>query len=324
MCQAFPDMGPVVKVSGNQSWAVLPLLGRSRPLGVLMIGFPLPHPLDEEERAFLLALSQQVAQAFERANLYLAAQAAVRVREDFLSVAGHELRTPLTSLKLQLQLLERSRPAHVGVPRLQAMERQVERLESLVASLLDVGRLSEGRLSLELAEVELGALTREVLERLAEVLERAGCEVHLEVPAPVSGRWDAHRLDQVLVNLLTNAAKYGAGRPVHVRVEGAGDFARLTVRDEGIGIAPEALPRLFGRFERAVSDSQYGGLGLGLYISRQLVEAMGGRVRVDSRLGEGATFAVELPLRPPASAEAPAPPDGRLSSRILPLEKRHR
>ncbi|HZH16142.1 MAG TPA: ATP-binding protein [Archangium sp.] len=297
MCRHFPDMGPVVKVSGNQSWAVLPLLGRSGPLGVLMIGFPRPHSMDAEERAFLLALSQQVAQAFERANLYLAAQAAIRVREDFLSVAGHELRTPLTSLKLLLQLLERTRPPHVGAPRLQAMERQVGRLELLVESLLDVGRLTEGRLSLELGEVELCALTREVLERLTEVLERAGCEVHLEARAPVHGRWDAHRLDQVLVNLLTNAAKYGAGHPVHVRVEEAGGFARLTVRDEGIGIPPEALPRLFGRFERAVSDRQYGGLGLGLYISRQLVEAMGGRVGVDSRLGEGATFTVELPLR---------------------------
>jgi PAS domain S-box-containing protein len=295
LLRLFPGMGQAMKVSVNQAWAVLPLLGGSGPLGALMLGFPRAHPLDAEDRAFLVALSQQVAQAFERANLYLAARAAVRVREDFLSVAGHELRTPLTSLKLQLQLLERTRPPHLGAPRLQAMGRQVERLESLVASLLDVGRLSEGRLSLELGEVELCALTREVLERLADVFERAGCEVRLEAPEPVRGRWDAQRLDQVLVNLFTNAAKYGAGRPVHVRVEAVGAFARLTVRDEGIGIEPEALPRLFGRFERAVSDRQYGGLGLGLYISRQLVEAMGGHVYVDSRLGEGATFTVELP-----------------------------
>jgi PAS domain S-box-containing protein len=307
MCRDFPGMGPVLKVSGNQSWAVLPLLGRSRPLGVLMIGFPRPHVLEAEDRAFLVALGQQVAQAFERANLYLAAQAAVRVREDFLSVAGHELRTPLTSLKLQLQLLERTRPSDLSAPRLQGMRRQVGRLESLVESLLDVGRLSEGRLSLELGEVELGALTREVLERLEDVFERAGCAVHLEAPAPVHGRWDAQRLDQVLVNLLTNAAKYGAGRPVHVRVEEAGGLARLTVRDEGIGIAPEALPRLFGRFERAVSDRRYGGIGLGLYISRQLVEAMGGRVSVHSRLDEGSTFTVELPLRPAPAEEGLAP-----------------
>ncbi|WP_309893865.1 PAS domain-containing sensor histidine kinase [Archangium sp.] len=307
LLQRFPAMEQTLKASANHSWAILPLLGSSGPLGALMIGFSHPHPLSEEDRTFLLALSHQVSQAFERANLYLAARAAVRVREDFLSVAGHELRTPLTSLKLQLQLLERSRPTHLSEPRLRAMGRQVERLESLVASLLDVGRLSEGRMSLELGDVELHALTREVLGRLAEVFERAGCEVHLEAPVPVHGRWDAQRLDQVLVNLLTNAAKYGAGRPVHVRVEEAGAFARLTVRDEGIGIAPEALPRLFGRFERAVSDSQYGGLGLGLYISRQLVEAMGGRVCVESRLQEGATFTVELPLQPAPAVEELAP-----------------
>jgi signal transduction histidine kinase len=120
--------------------------------------------------------------------------------------------------------------------------------------------------------------------------------VTFEAEPGVRGHWDAGRLDQVMVNLLTNAAKYGAGQPVHVRVERAGNLARLTVRDEGIGIAPEALDRIFGRFERGVSDRQYGGLGLGLYISRELMRAMDGEVRVHSRLGEGSTFTVELPL----------------------------
>jgi signal transduction histidine kinase len=167
-----------------------------------------------------------------------------------------------------------------------------------VTSLLDVGRLAAGRLELEPGEVDLSALVREVLERLAEVFAQAGCSVQLEAEAPVRGEWDAQRLDQVLVNLLSNAAKYGAGRPVHVRVEQVEGRARISVRDEGIGIAPEALPRLFGRFERATSDRNYGGLGLGLYISRQLVEAMAGSVRVESRPQAGATFTVDLPLRP--------------------------
>ncbi|HYO51979.1 sensor histidine kinase [Archangium sp.] len=306
MVRRFPAMQAVLRVSTNQAWAALPLLGRSGPLGALLLGFGRPRSFDAEDRAFLLALSQQAAQALERANLYRAAQLAVRVREDFLSVAGHELRTPLTSLKLQLHLLSRTLSPGLrekSASRLSVIGRQVGRLESLVASLLDVGRLSAGRLELELGEMDLSALTREVLERLADVFEQAGCEVHLEAGAPVQGVWDAQRLDQVLVNLLTNAAKYGAGRPVHVRVEEAAGGATLTVRDEGIGIPAEALPRLFGRFERAVSEREYGGLGLGLYISRQLVEAMGGRVRVDSRPGEGATFTVELPLRPAVRAE---------------------
>ncbi len=299
MLARYPGMGAALKVSENRSWAALPLLGRAGPLGALMLGFRRGGPLDEEERAFLLALGQNAAHALERATLYEAQRAAVQLREDFLSVAGHELRTPLTSLKLQLRMLERTaspEAREASGHRLEVINRQVARLEALVASLLDVGRLSAGRLQLELSEVDLGALTREVLKRLEDVFERAGCQVTLEDGPEVHGCWDAGRLDQVLVNLLTNAAKYSAGHPVHVRVERAGSLARLTVRDEGIGIAAEALPRIFGRFERGVSDRQYGGLGLGLYISRELVRAMGGEVSVHSRLGEGATFTVELPL----------------------------
>jgi PAS domain S-box-containing protein len=311
MLARYPGMGASTAVSGNQSWAVLPLLGGAGPLGALVLGFKRGRVLDEENRAFLLALGQQAAHALERAKLYEAERAAVQTREDFLSVAGHELRTPLTSLKLQLRMLERTLSPQdreaIG-RRLEVIARQEERLEALVTSLLDVGRLSAGRLQLQLSEVDLGALTREVLERLADVFDRAGCQVTLEAEPEVRGLWDAGRLDQVLVNLLTNAAKYGAGHPVHVRVERAGNLARLTVRDEGIGIAPEALSRIFGRFERGVSDRQYGGLGLGLYISRELMRAMNGEVRVRSRLGEGATFTAELPLpASPRGTEAVSP-----------------
>jgi PAS domain S-box-containing protein len=309
MLARYPGMSAGVQVSGNRSWAVLPLLGRAKPLGALVLGFKHERSLDERERAFLLALGQQAAHALERATLYEAERGAVRIREEFLSIAGHELRTPLTSLKLQLRMLERTlAPAsHDGsVHRLQVIERQVSRLEGLVASLLDVGRLSAGRLQLELSDVDLSALTREVLERLADVFEQAECQVAFEDEPAVRGRWDAGKLDQVLVNLLTNAAKYGAGHPVRVRVEHAGTLARLTVTDEGIGIAPEVLPRIFGRFERGVSGRQYGGLGLGLYISLELVRGMGGEVRVHSRLGEGATFIVELPL--------PSSPQGKDAS----------
>ncbi len=314
LLRRFPSMEAAVRVSRNKAWAVLPLTGGAGPLGALLIGFERPQSLGAEDRAFLRLLTQQAAQALERANFYRAAQAAVQVREEFLSIAGHELRTPLTSLKLQLHLFARTLAPGVleqSASRLAVMGRQVGRLESLVASLLDVGRLSAGRMELELSEVDLGALAREVLERLADVFEQAGCAVHLEAGAPVRGHWDAQRLDQVLVNLLTNAAKYGAGKPVWVRVEEVAGRARLTVRDEGIGIPPEALPRLFRRFERAASAREYGGLGLGLYISRQLVEAMGGDLRVDSRPGEGAAFTLELPLRP----SQPAAPQGGLGGR---------
>ncbi len=310
MLAHYPDMGAAIEASRNQSWAIIPLLGRARPLGALMLGFRRERPLNEEERAFLLALGQQASHALERATLYAAERAAVQLREEFLSIAGHELRTPLTSLKLQLRMLERVLSPELhdkNVRRLEVIQRQVSRLEGLVASLLDVGRLSAGRLQLEWSDVDLSALTREVLERLADVFERAGCQVIFEGETALRGRWDAGRLDQVLVNLLTNAAKYGAGHPVYVRVERAENLARLTVRDEGIGIAPEVLPRIFGRFERGVSGRQYGGLGLGLYITRELVRGMGGEVHVQSRLGEGSTFTVELPLSPAAQGKDDSP-----------------
>jgi signal transduction histidine kinase len=175
--------------------------------------------------------------------------------------------------------------------------RQVKKLSELVGDLLDVSRITAGRLTLELEDVDLVPLVREVLARHETSATRVGSTLHFEdVDARLTGRWDRLRLEQVVTNLVDNAVKYGSGRPIHVRVEPNGSGAKLTVRDEGIGIAPEYLPRIFGRFERAVSERHYGGLGLGLYITRTLVEALGGMVRVESEHGRGSTFTVELPV----------------------------
>jgi signal transduction histidine kinase len=239
----------------------------------------------------------------ENARLYHEAQGAVRLRDEFLSIASHELKTPLTPLSLKLQALSRELVRHPEhIPR-QVVEsyvevgvRQVKKLSELVGDLLDVSRITSGRLSLELEDVDLGSLVREVLARYESQAARAGSALHFEgVEAGLTGRWDRLRMEQVVTNLVDNAVKYGGGRPIHVRLEPNRSGARLTVRDEGIGIAPEYLPRIFGRFERAVSERHYGGLGLGLYITRTLVEALGGRVRVESELGRGSTFTVELP-----------------------------
>jgi signal transduction histidine kinase len=147
--------------------------------------------------------------------------------------------------------------------------------------------------------VDLTAVTREVLDQFAAELARAGCATELEAPHPVLGRWDPLRIEQVVANLLSNACKYGAGKPIRISVEVNGDRARLSVRDHGIGIAPADRERIFERFERAASARHYGGLGLGLYITRQVVEAHGGTIRVVSHTGAGSTFAVELPLESP-------------------------
>jgi signal transduction histidine kinase len=174
--------------------------------------------------------------------------------------------------------------------------RASQRLGLLIDDLLDVSRISSGRLSLQREEVDLAALTREVTARMSEELARAGNEVRLFSDGPVTGQWDRLRLEQVLVNLLSNAAKYGAGRPVQVTVDVQGPVARLAVRDQGIGVAPEEQERIFERFERSASVQHFKGLGLGLWITRRIVEAHGGCIRLESKPGEGSTFTVELPL----------------------------
>ncbi|AKF79483.1 histidine kinase [Myxococcus fulvus 124B02] len=282
------------------SLLVVPVRTRGRTLGVITLGTSPPQrPLAMSDVSMMEELARRVAVALENASLYRDAQAAVRLRDEFLSVASHELKTPLTSLKLQHGLIDRALGADSRekvAPRLSTAMRQVQRLASLVDHLLDVSRVSLGRLALEPTEVDLGQAVRDAVDRMEEVFAVAGCTVRVEIPEPLQGRWDSLRLDQVLVNLLTNAAKYGAGRPVQVSASADGEArVRLSVRDEGIGISETDLPRLFGRFERAVSERHYGGLGLGLYISRQIVEAMGGSIEVESREGVGSVFTVLLP-----------------------------
>jgi signal transduction histidine kinase len=218
-------------------------------------------------------------------------------------MASHELRTPLTPVMLQLQALLRQRgragagalSAESLLVKIELVHRHLERLTRMIDDLLDISRITVGRLRIEAEEVDLRALVEEVIGRSSDALRRAGSGVDLRAPAPLPGRWDRLRLDQIVTNLLSNAIKYGDGRPIEIALEGDERTARLVVRDHGIGIAPADQARIFQRFERAVSERHYGGFGLGLWITRQVVEAMGGSIQVVSRLGEGATFTVELP-----------------------------
>ncbi|WP_158501506.1 PAS domain S-box protein [Vitiosangium sp. GDMCC 1.1324] len=230
-------------------------------------------------------------------------QQSIRMRDEFLSVASHELRTPLTPLNLLLHGLQRAASAQPDTPFTQlvtrsaeAGRRQIQRLVQLVEDLLDVSRIAEGRLQPRLEEMDLAALAQEVVSRFELQAATAGCPLELHAPRPVMGQWDRLRLEQVLVNLVDNALKYSPGRPVSLRIETRGDKAVLHVRDEGIGIPHEHQSRIFERFERAVSERHYGGLGLGLFITRQIIRAHGGDIRVESTPGVETTFTVELPL----------------------------
>jgi signal transduction histidine kinase/tetratricopeptide (TPR) repeat protein len=311
-----------LELQGVRSLLCAPLHMRGRPVALACASHRQVSQLfgEEEERlaefvACLAGAALENAEGFERmaalseerGRLYREEQEAVRRRDDFLSIAAHELKTPLTSLQLYLQGLaaqvrsaREPLPAERLLPRLESANQQLQRMGRLVNELLDISRIAQGRLLERLEAVDLVALARGVLERMREALTRAGCTVELQVTPPVVGQWDPVQLEQVLGNLLSNAMKYGAQRPIEVGVEADGPLARLWVRDQGMGVAAEDRERIFERFERAVSVRHYGGFGIGLWVVREVVRALGGEVAVESALGHGATFTVTLPLAGPA------------------------
>jgi predicted ATPase/signal transduction histidine kinase len=295
---------------GVRSAIVVPLFVRDVLIGVLSLASATSNRFGRADVELAVELGRRMALALDNARLLEETRRALRLREEFLRIASHELRTPLTSLRLSTQALlraaERNREVSPEVlgQSLRRVLGNTTRLEQLTSELLDVTRIEQGRLELARVEIALDAVVRQAVEHLAPELAAAGSSVEVACAAPVVGRWDPSRLDQVVTNLLTNAAKFGAGKPIEIRIDRRGDAARLAVTDHGIGIDPARLPHVFERFERAVPSSSYGGLGLGLYITRSIVAAHGGTIDVASEPGAGATFTVTLPLAPPERAAA--------------------
>ncbi len=224
---------------------------------------------------------------------------ALRVRDEFLAVAAHELRTPLTTLSLQLQSLAREIERNAlggGVDRkAKAAIRGSRHLTALVENMLDISRVATGNteLSLHRERVDLAEVVEDVGDRF-----RPGAVIHIAAEAGIVGYWDRLRLDEVVSNLIANSVKYGRGQPIDITVTRLDARAHLAVHDRGIGIDLEDQARIFEPFERAVSSDHHGGLGLGLFITRRIVEAHEGTIRVESAPGEGSTFFVELPIAP--------------------------
>ncbi len=294
-------------VAGAASVLTVPMIAQ-RAHGVMIFAMAGSgrefHPT---EIAFAEGLGGRAAVAVEHSRLFRDAQEAIRARDDFLSVASHELNTPLTALQLQMDLLQQqTRNEGKLLNRVELARRQVMRLTKLIRNLLDVSRISSGKLVLEFENVDLCEVVCDAVERTEETRRRAGSPLQVSAVGPVVGRWDRMRVEQVVLNLLTNAIKYGEGKPIEVSVENAGEFARLKVRDWGMGIPPEEQSLIFERFTRAHSAQRYGGFGLGLWIVHQVVAALGGNVEVESHPGEGSTFTVELPISEPQAREPPA------------------
>jgi signal transduction histidine kinase len=242
-------------------------------------------------------------------------QRSLRMRDEFMSLVAHELRTPLNTLFLETQMrslqLKRGNmpafnPEQMG-NMIKRDERQIKAMIRLIDDMLDVSRMKSGTLSIRPGKVELMTLLERVVSDLSLAAAAAGCNLLLLPHAPVEGWWDEFRIEQVVVNLLTNALRYGGGGDVEVSVHGEGCNVRIDVSDHGKGIAPDFIDRIFEPYERGAKSGEPKGLGLGLYISRQLATSHGGQLTASSLPGQGATFSLLLPCTEPAlQAVAPA------------------
>jgi PAS domain S-box-containing protein len=284
----FEDEGWRVRKDGSRFWANVIISAMRDPSGQL-IGFA-KVTRDLTERRRLEEEKVRLAQA----------QEAIRLRDEFLSIASHELKTPLTALQLQLQGVREKVKAldEQAAARLERATRSGARLADVIEALLDVTRIATGRFELNPTTFDLSEAVGEVLERLRGNAAQAGCELRARLEPGVTGTWDRMRLEQVVTNLLANSFKYGAGGPVEISLKSDGAQAELMVCDSGPGIPEKDLARIFERFERAVSMRNYGGMGLGLYVTRQIVDAHGGTVEAHNRPAGGAVFIARVPLMP--------------------------
>lgn len=260
--------------------------------------------MKQQVEALEQARREQEALLEQLQSTQLELEQAVRMRDDFMSIVAHEVRTPLNGLILETQLrkmhLARDNAAAFTLDKMHAMvdrdERQIKSLIRLIEDMLDVSRIRTGKLSIRPNRFDLVKLVSTLLQNFAQQMEAAETEVSLTAPEPVEGFWDEFRIEQVITNLLTNALRYGGRSPVQVRVYRQGNEARVEVQDHGIGISEENQKRIFQQFERVSAKTVVAGLGLGLFISEQIVAAHGGSIVVESEINEGALFRVCLPI----------------------------
>lgn len=260
----------------------------------------------KQDEEIIEGLAAQAGIAMDNAKLYQNLQDSIKARDAFLSIASHELKTPLTSLTLQSQMRRRQlikgNTAAFSLEKLKTMFEidinQLARLNRLIDDMLDISRMRMGKLSLKKERTDLHALSYEVVERFRPQLEEISEAVSYESKGAIWIDADPYRLEQVIANLLTNAMKYGEGKPLEIKVLADQKMkkAYFSISDQGKGISREDQRRIFTRFERAVSPNDVSGLGLGLSIAKDIVEAHGGEIHLKSEVGIGSTFTVELPL----------------------------
>lgn len=307
----FEDEGWRIRKDGTKFWASV-LITSIRNEEGKVIGFSkVTRDITDKKRAndlLKMAYSNLEKRVEERTNELIHAnkelQEAINTRDEFMSIASHELRTPLTPLKLQIQTFitsVRRKTIHkLTDEKLEKMadncDRAISRLAALVDSLLDVSRINSGKLTLNFETVDISEMAEDLLQRYSTEIERSETKVTLDYKNAVVGIFDKLRIEQVFLNLLTNALKYGNRNPIHIEISEEPGYAKMVFIDKGIGIKDIDKERIFKRFERVSSSVNVGGLGLGLYITKQIIDSHNGTIDVESAPGKGAIFTVKIPL----------------------------
>lgn len=282
------------------------LKGRESILGMItFITMKNSHKFLKKRHIWLSEeLAYRASMAFENALIHHSSQEAIRSRDEFLSIASHELKTPMQSLTLQNQMRKRNIDKNLGgafTPEkvstmIEADLRHLMRINRLIDDMLDISRIRAGKLTFMKEKIEFCSFIKDVIERFRPQVEAVGSYMSVVYTDPVITHVDIYRIEQVIVNLLTNAMKYGAGTPIKIEICKKLDKIQLHVHDQGPGIKEQDTERIFERFERAISSNEVSGLGLGLYISRQIMEQNQGALYVRSVHGKGSTFIMELPI----------------------------
>jgi len=280
---------------GTRSCMAVPLVVKGSVAGAITFIGARKRRYNEHDLEFAETLARRAALSVENARLYREAQEALQARDEFLAIAAHEIRGPITSVHLAVQGLQRGKVPATATPRvLDIIEREDQRLARFVDELLDLGRIQSNQMFFKFEEVNLGEVVRDAANGFGSDLTRSGSSLSITTAGRPVGQWDRFRLEQVVVNLLSNAIKFGEGKPIEVNVHEHEGITTLKVKDQGIGIPPEMIERIFQPFGRGVSVRNYGGLGLGLFIAKTIVEGLGGVVRVESQPKVGSTFTIEL------------------------------
>jgi signal transduction histidine kinase len=293
----------VLRGLGCSSYIIAPMIARGESVGVMLFARGDDRrPFGPGDVSIAQDLGLRCGLAIENAWLFQLAQDALQVREEFLSLASHELKTPLTGVQLQVSGLQRTL-AGTSPPdlrkvasRVARIDRQLGRLTGLVDALLEVSA-SARSLQLDTADMDVAQVVRDVAERSREELTFKGYTLFLDSGGSIVGRWDRRKVDEIVTSFLSNAIKYGSGRPIAMSARQTTAEVTIEVSDNGIGIASADRERVFERFSRLASSAHYGGFGLGLWSAKLLVEAMGGRIEVQSTLGAGSSFRAHLPFR---------------------------